>query len=73
MYTKNTDGWLTPANFAKVYMNARKNKQGVNRKYIYDLIERERNSPGSTDIDVLEIDGKPFCRYNKRYAMAHVG
>lgn len=65
MYTKDNQGYLTPANFAKSFHKARKNKQGVSRKYIYDLIELERKNPGSTDIDVFNVDGKMFCRYAK--------
>jgi hypothetical protein len=64
MYTINQDGYLTPIDFAKTY-TARKKRVGVSRKYIYDLIERERIQPGSTDIDVLEIAGRVFVRLSK--------
>lgn len=61
MVHTDTSGWLKPSTLAKTYrkMNGRK---GVSRIFIYQLIEKEKANPDSTDIDVQIIDGIPFVR-----------
>ena len=54
--------WKTPANFVTVYISKADGK-GVSRSYIYQLIKDEQATPGSTDIDVMEVDGTLFVKY----------
>jgi len=58
-------GYVSPINFAKNYSSKRTGETGVSREYINRIIKIERAKPGTTDIDVLEIDGHFYVR-NKR-------
>ncbi len=75
MYTKDTEGYQAPSDFAKTHTHTvqwSKKRVGVSRKYIYDLIEREKLLPGSTDIDVFEIGGRAFVRSKKKQPIASI-
>ena len=52
-----------PDTFAKEYISKKTGKIGVNRNYIYQLITKEKAKQGSTDIDVLVVDGTNFVKY----------
>lgn len=52
-----------PDTFAKEYISKKFKKVGVNRSYIYQLISKEKEKQGSTDIDVLVVDGTNFVKY----------
>jgi hypothetical protein len=63
MYQRKETDYKTVGNFAKEYV-AKNNKKGVNRGYIYLLIKKEIEFPGTSGIDVMEIDGVYFVRYS---------
>jgi hypothetical protein len=55
MFTQ-IDDFKTISDFAREYVHQKgekKGKPGVSRAFIYQLIEKEKNYPGTTGLDVL--------------------
>ena len=57
------NGYKTIPEFARNYVGKRSGKAGVYRQYIYDLVNQEKQKPGSTLIEFVEISGHTFVRY----------
>ena len=57
-------GYKSPQHFAKEYTTP-KGRKGVTRAYINQLIMKEKAQPGSTGLDVIEIDGNYYVKSSK--------
>jgi hypothetical protein len=55
-------GYKSASDFATQYTGKR-GKVGVSRTQMHFVIKKEMTSPGTTDIDVLEIAGHYYVRY----------
>ncbi|MGC3945307.1 MAG: hypothetical protein QM762_12475 [Chryseolinea sp.] len=58
---KALEGFQSIANFARDYQTRRGTK-GVTRAYIYQQRDKERNDPGVTGLEFIEVDGSLFVR-----------
>lgn len=64
MYTELAD-YQKPSDFATEYPK-KDGSKGVNRAYIYKLINMEIESPESTKIDVLDVGGVRFVKFKTK-------
>jgi hypothetical protein len=71
MYITDDQGWRTPGKLAKRYIR-KKGKTGVSKQYMYQLINQEMKEPGSTDIDVIDMDGVFFVRLRQDVGMKEI-
>lgn len=55
-------GYYNPTEFAEICPRKDGTGTGVTRQQVYYWINQEKNKPGSTSIDVLEVGGRVFVR-----------